>query len=107
MKLKIEWWLDVSRGDYFERNFIINNEHIVGDEQELFFQGEPVKYLDKNSDMFDILVNMGVFNSKSDARKDLKWGKIKDIPYGFTRICDIGKRRMELCILKPKGNVIC
>jgi len=80
-----------------EYNFIVKNQFLVGDEQQLFFCGEPVTFLEPTVDMFDILVQTGIFASKSQARKS---GRDKEIPEGFTDMI-IGKLRKRICIFNP------
>lgn len=57
------------------------------------------KFIDAESDMYDVLVGAGIFKSKLDARKN--WTKTgADIPTGQTLIRGIGKMKKKLCIWK-------
>lgn len=77
-----------------EYNFIIKNEFLVGDEEELFFCGDSATFLDASTDMYDILVLAKIFNSKSQARKS---GRDKEIPKGFTALT-VGKLKTKIYI---------
>lgn len=83
-----------------ELNIIIDNGNLVGDEQALFFHGEPVQQFHWPLDMFDLLVFMGAFKSKSEARKNWKQTGAQ-IPKGFTDLKRIGRDRHRLTILNP------
>ena len=57
------------------------------------------KFINAESDMYDVLVGAGIFKSKSDARRN--WKKTgADIPTGHTLIRGIGKMKKRLCIWK-------
>tara|TARA_R100000808_G_C2151839_1_gene161009 strand:- start:2662 stop:2970 length:309 start_codon:yes stop_codon:yes gene_type:complete len=83
--------------------FIVDNDFRVGDEHELFFQcpAEDVTVLPETATMLDVLVQVGIFKSKSQARKDPKWGKNLEIPQGFTHFPKLGKKRRDVAILRP------
>lgn len=94
---------DIQPLESHEFCFVVDNGNLLGDEHELFFQcpAEDVITLDKDATMADILVHCGVFRSKSQARKDQKWGQKLDIHLGFTHIPSLGKKRRNIAILKP------
>jgi len=83
--------------------FVIDNGNLVGDEHEIFFQcrKEDITVLHAEASMADVLVHCGVFRSKSQARKDQKWGKKLDINPGFTHIPSLGKKRRNIAIFLP------
>jgi hypothetical protein len=83
-----------------EFNVIIENQHLMGDERRLFFQGEDVFYLPPSTDMYDLLVQIGIFPSKAQARKN--WNKSgQEVPPGFSDFKGIGKLRRRLTVLNP------
>lgn len=69
----------------------------MGDEQELFFCGEDVTFLESSADMYDVLVLVQIFTSKSQARKS---GRDKEIPKGFTELT-VGKLKKKIYIFNP------
>lgn len=78
-------------------NILINNEFVVGDEADLFFQA-PIDWIaDKDTDMWTILVFIGAFKSRSDAKRN---GFERTIPDGWTEL-KVGKFKVHVCILKP------
>ena len=90
-----------------EFNFVIDNENLRNNEDliESLFNldaNEPVRMvpMELDFDMFDILVETGLFRSKSEARKNWKRTE-KEIPDGFTDIKNIGKLHHRLTIWKP------
>lgn len=88
-----------------ELNVVVRNQFFVGDEDIVFFDGEPVWLAHENVDMFDLLLALGVFPSKSQARKN--WKGPSTIPDGFSRFEKIGHLRKSLFILKPtSGNMV-
>jgi len=75
-------------------------EDYLVDAATLFREDKEFKFLNKNVDLFDILVDAEIFKSKSDARRN--WNRSsKDIEYGWTKIDDIGKFRHIVSIWKP------
>ena len=82
-----------------EFNVLINNQNVVGDEVDLFFNGEDLFFVDGSVDMFDILVTLNVFTSKGEARKSWKKTQGKEIPEWFTDINLIGKRKIRITLL--------
>jgi hypothetical protein len=66
-------------------------------EDEIYLR-VPVEY-----DMYDCLVYLGVFNSRSEARKNwIRTGK--EIPPGYNEFKNIGKQRKSLYIWNPIGE---
>ena len=84
-----------------EFNFCIDNGNLFGDESHRLFNDEPVTVLPNGTDFHDILVLLGVFPSKSQVRKDPKWGSQQEIPEGFTTWHRVGKLRLRIDILRP------
>jgi hypothetical protein len=91
-----------------EFNFVIDNENFLDNEdliESLFDlnETETVQIVPSTFDVFDMLVDAGLFRSKSEARKN--WKRTgKDVPEGFTDIKDIGKLHNRLTIWNPKEN---
>lgn len=84
-----------------EFNILVKNENVVGDEADLFFGGEDLFFVEPTSDIFDVLVMLNIFASKSDARKNWKRSQGKDIPKGFTDFDRVGKKKVRITILNP------
>jgi hypothetical protein len=84
-----------------EFNFVIDNGNLFGDESHRLFNDEPVTILPDGTDFHDVLVRLGVFPSKGQARKDSKWGTQQEIPMGFTTWPRVGKLRLRVDILRP------
>jgi hypothetical protein len=83
-------------------NVIINNGNVFdSDRTNLFPDNETVHVFDTSKDMFDLLVILGAFVSKSAARKNWKITNQK-IPFGWTHIQGIGKHRREIAIWNPE-----
>lgn len=95
-----------------EFNFVIVNQHFCSSDVELFFDDEKVEYIkcpidsgigDRPIDMYDILVKVGIFKSKSIARKN--WNRTgPQIPKGFSDFKGIGKLKRRITILNPCTN---
>ncbi|MCS5594489.1 MAG: hypothetical protein NZ730_08115 [Porticoccaceae bacterium] len=83
--------------------FLVDNGLLIGDEAEMFFQcsHDEVIVLPENASMADVLVQCGIFKSKSQVRKDAKWGKNLEIPQGFTHFPKLGKKRRDVAIFRP------
>lgn len=59
-----------------------------------------ILYVSEGYDMYDVLVEFGLFASRSDARKN--WTRTgQEIPNGFSDFEGIGKRNNRLTIWKP------
>lgn len=83
-----------------EMNVVIDNGNIVGDESHLFFSDEPIVVQPASSSMYDLLVLLGAFTSKGQARKN--WSRSgRDVPPGFSDFDGIGKMRHRLTVLNP------
>ena len=87
-----------------EFNFIIDNENMEPNAdliESLFDLNETdVLMFRQNVDMFDLLVEAGLFRSKSEARKNWKRSE-KEIPEGFTDLKNLGKLHHRLTIWNP------
>lgn len=79
---------------------IVNGNNELNDRFLFFPEDEEVQVL-SNVDMFDLLVMLGSFENRSQARKNWKQTD-KNIPLGFSSFT-IGKLKRELTILNPKG----
>ena len=91
-----------------EFNFVMDNENFLDNEdliESLFDldETETVQIVPSTFDVFDMLVDVGLFRSKSEARKN--WKRTgKDVPEGFTDIKNIGKLHNRLTIWNPKES---
>lgn len=81
-------------------NYIIENEFVIGDESKVFFGGESVTTLPATTSLCDILVNLGVFPSKSQARKNGYADWATSCPPGFNSF-KVGKTKKDVTILNP------
>lgn len=94
----------------FVHNFVILTdptktlEEVLVEAMLLFPSEEEFQLLPNESTMFDILVNAGIFTSKSDARRNWKTTG-QDIPLGWTWLRRIGKFKNEVAIWKPDWNL--
>lgn len=87
-----------------DTNFIVDNEFRLGDEAELFFDGERIILVPSGITMFEILVLAGIFPSMGQAKKN--WKGERDVPTGFSQIL-VGKLRNRITILQPtQDNLI-
>ena len=84
-----------------EFNFVIDNGQLRGLEGKDAFGDELFQILPAGTDFWDILVQLGVFSSKSQAKRDPRWGTMQVIPEGITDIKRIGKLRLRFTIFKP------
>lgn len=81
-------------GDY---NFVIETEFSnLQRDCNLHFPGENV-YIVESMDYYDFLVLIGIFPSKSQARKS-NWEK-QEIEYGINYFENLGKKKINLYIL--------
>ncbi len=94
----------------FIHNFIILTdptktlEEVLADAMLLFPSEEEFQLLPNETTMFDILVNAGIFTSKSDARRNWKTTG-QEIPMGWTWLRGLGKFKHEVAIWKPDWNL--
>ncbi len=85
-----------------EHNFIVRNEYFQGDTDiNIWFKGESFKILDDSMDMWDVLVLAGIFTSRGQAKKDKRWGQQRAIPDGYTELLEVGKKRVNIFVVKP------
>lgn len=83
-------------------NAMIDNGNLQEGDAELFFGGdepEPVEIFPAGTTMIDLLIHLGVFKSRGQAKKN--WKGPQEIPEGFSDFTGIGKLRRELWILNP------
>lgn len=84
-----------------EYNIIVKTDEYKETDKELFFGDEEVIFVPETTTMWDVLVECGVFKSKSEARKNFtRTGK--DIPDGFTDLEGLGKLKTRITILKMR-----
>jgi hypothetical protein len=85
-----------------EFNFIVKNDNFENEKDliPLLFGNEYYTILYKDADIFDILVSLNIFNSKSQARKN--WNRAdKMIPDGYSELLKIGKKNLSIFIFNP------
>jgi hypothetical protein len=81
-------------------NIIVNGPYLLSGDRELLFpEDEVVNTVSEQTNMFDLLVALGAFESKSQARKQWKKTGI-EIPAGWSSF-RVGKMKRELCIWNP------
>jgi hypothetical protein len=76
-------------------NIIVKSKYVLDSDKETIFGSEDVVFTDSDTDIFDLLVLIGSFKSKTQAKKN--WNGPKEIPYGFSEFC-IGKIKRHLTI---------
>jgi hypothetical protein len=79
-------------------NVIVDNGSILPSDKEILFEEEDVIVVPPDTTMFDLLVMLGSFPSKSQARKNWKAGG--EIPIGWSEFF-VGKKKRHLCIWNP------
>lgn len=96
-----------------DHNFIVENEHFHASDPRIFARSleldsiEPWEFIPAEWTMWDILVKIGIFASKSKARQNwsqfAKAANIEShiIPDGYTEIKKVGKLRHSIFIFKP------
>lgn len=83
-----------------EVNIIVWNDHVQPGDKASLFLDEPVIHIEPGEmDVIDLLVAMGVFPSRGQARKN--WRGPQEIPSGFSDFEGIGKMRRRLTIWNP------
>jgi len=79
-------------------NVIVNSENIKDGDKELIFGEEDVIFISKDTSIFDLLVMIGVFSSKGQAKKN--WNGAKELPNGYSEFY-VGKLKRQLSIWNP------
>ena len=79
-------------------NRIVHNDNFIAWDKKAIFDDEEVVQILPDATMVDLLVRIGAFPSKGQARKNWK-GSIT-IPDGFSEFF-IGKKRRHLTIWNP------
>ena len=88
-----------------DANFVIKNEHWDQRMEDLLFQAaegpkDPITYIQDDTDMFNLLVTMGVFTSRGECRRN--WKKTAQrIPDGFTFLQKLGKKNVQFAVWRP------
>lgn len=90
-------------------NVIIVNEHFNLDRDRslikaLFSHTDDIVMRDRSVDMFDLLIELGVFSSKNNARKNWKQSG-QAIPNGWSEFTNLGKNKHNLFIWNPTADV--
>lgn len=95
-----------------EKNFVVNNDFVRGDESKVFFGGEEVDLIRSDADLPQILFLADVFSSRSEAKRNIEPWKEKlglsntNLPDGFLQF-RAGKKNKLITILKPtEDNLI-
>ncbi len=88
--------------------FIVKNGHNLDGDAELFFgpltPEETVETIPVTSNLLDVLVAVGIFLSKGQARKNWKHGV--EIQPGYSSWERLGSRRASVFIFNPtSGNL--
>ena len=90
-----------------DKNYVVDNKYLERNRDLLKYLFsdfdnvlEEITYIDTTYDMYDILVNAGLFTSKGDAKKNWKRSG-QEIPLGFSDFRDIGKLNNRLTIYNP------
>jgi len=79
-------------------NVIVDNGNVLPTDKERLFGDEEVVVVSEDTTMFDLLVMLGSFSSKSQARKN--WTAGAKIPDGWSEFF-VGKLKRHLCIWNP------
>ncbi len=81
-------------------NFVVKNKHWDKSLEKILFGDEPICYLHIDAfDLFDIMVGMGLFPSKGQARKS-PFGALGKQPLGFNNLT-VGKKAVTLTTWIP------
>ena len=104
MNYELNFLIDDSNlSEYIEFEKTLPDTKDVDDLIELFWgeskENIPNFEILKDVDFYDILVKSNVFQSRSSARKDQKWGLLKDIPDGWSEYV-LGKKKIKVYIMK-------
>lgn len=80
-------------------NVVVDNGYVCdGDRDALFPDGEEVLVVSPLTDIWRLLLMLGAFPSRSQARKN--WTGSTTVPDGWSEFC-VGKRRRFLYIWNP------
>lgn len=80
-------------------NVLINSENILDTDAELVFGDEEIQLSDAK-DLPELLVELGIYKSKSKARQA---GRVGEIPPGYTAAFKASKK-VELFIWNPTSR---
>ena len=83
-------------------NIIVESEHVRDEDRVALFPDDEVVHILRDGhgkDMFDLLIILGAFSSKSQAKKNWKNTKAT-IPSGWSEFF-VGKKKRWLCIWNP------
>ena len=81
-------------------NVMVDNGRLLPGDSALLFGDEEVVIV-RDADMYDLLVMLGSFKSRSEARKN--WRGVRDIPSGWSEY-RVGRLKKELCIWNPVSS---
>jgi hypothetical protein len=82
-------------------NVMVDNGHVEENDKDMLFpENEEVLIIGLDKDIFDLLVLLGAFSSKGQAKKNFP---IKEIPKGWSEFF-VGKLKRHLCIWSPDGS---
>ncbi|MDE2425664.1 MAG: hypothetical protein KGO96_07140 [Elusimicrobia bacterium] len=65
-------------------------------------ENEPIVFVKHNTSMIDLLVELGLFPSKGQARKNW-WGPV-ELPDGWFQF-SFGKRKIDIAIWNPQSKL--
>lgn len=86
-----------------EFNLVVNNQSLKKHNDllpRLFGKEDELELIPDDWSMLDLLVHLGMFRSKSDARRTWKRTGF-DVPAGFTDLTGVGKLNHRLTIWNP------
>jgi hypothetical protein len=84
-------------------DFVVDDTDLTRRDIELLFPDpDAVQHLDASATMADVLVQLGIYSSKSQARKN--WKHEIDIPEGFNSWSQVGKMRVTISTHKVPRN---
>lgn len=84
-------------------NIIVDNGNVWPDDKQMLFGDEDVVIVIPQTTIYDLLVMLGSFPSKSQARKN--WRQGATIPAGWSEFF-VGKLRRHLCIWNPSESTL-
>ena len=81
-------------------NVIVSNNFVRETDKDLLFpKNEKVIFINpRKTDIFDLLVKLGSFPSRGQAKKN--WKQCEDLPSGWNEFL-VGKKKRHLCIWNP------
>ncbi len=85
-------------------NVVVINDYWTHSIEKILFGEDPITYLcEEDFDLFDLLMKIGAFSSKSQARKS-QYAGLKKQPPGFNDLT-VGKKGFRLATWLPVDDV--